>query len=190
MEAYRYQQLAYLLVPFLVGIEFFSSARTARSGGREAALGSYALDFIGFIFAALIPALFIFTIWASVQPTLPFGENTLARLDRYGVMFLFLGAWWQIYILGALRTRRLLWSRPSTAVILPFLGLGLFASLLVLWVSPFGLKWISVALFVFLSLVIYLLRGRPKVVEWVLWAMAGITFFFMNILFIWLDAVV
>jgi hypothetical protein len=190
MEAYRYQQLAYLLVPFLVGIEFFSIARNARSGSREAVLGSYVLDFCGFIFAALIPALFIFTIWASVQPTLPLGEYTLARLDRYGVMFLFLGAWWQVYILGALRTRRLLWTRPSSWVIVPFLGLGLFVSFLVLWVSPFGLKWISVGLFLFLSLLMYLFRGKPRIVEWMLWAMAGITFFFMNVLFIWLDAVV
>ena len=70
-------------------------------------LGSYVLDFLGFVFAALIPAIFIFTIWTVEAKTFPLQDITLARLDRYAVLFLFMGAWWQVHMIGALRARKI-----------------------------------------------------------------------------------
>lgn len=112
-------------------------------------------------------------------------KDTLERLHRYGVMFFFLGAWWQVYIISALRARRLKdeGRRLHVLVLGPFLALGLFVSFLVLWVSPIGL-------FVFVSSVLYVFRARPKTMEKVFRGMAAVTFFFMNVLFVWLDAVV
>ncbi|MFN3739893.1 MAG: hypothetical protein ACK4TF_04375 [Thermodesulfovibrionales bacterium] len=71
---------------------------------------------------------------------------------------------------------------------LPFLGLGLYISMLILWVSPWGLKWISTLWFVSLSLC--LLKSSLKTAEKLLWILAGITFMAENILFIWLESIV
>ncbi len=190
MEPYRYQQLAYLVVPVTLGVEFFINARVERMRGPDTSVGSYALDFLGFLFAALIPALFIFTIWAITTGVFDFERITLARMDRYGVLFLFLGAWWQIYMIGALRAARMDSSTTPWYALGPVLGFGLFISFLVLWVSPFGLKWISVIWFLVLTLPLALFKATPKLIQKVLWAVTGITFLFMNVLFIWLKAII
>jgi hypothetical protein len=190
MEPYRYQQLIYLVVPVSLGIEFFINARNERIKGPDATLGSYALDFFGFLFTVGIPALFIFTIWAVATGSFNFKTGTLARLDRYGVMFMFLGAWWQVYMIGALRAARLSEKRTPWYVLGPTLVFGIFISILILWVSPFGLKWISVFWFVLITLVIGLLKPRPKTIEKLFWILAAITFLFMNVFFIWLEAII
>jgi hypothetical protein len=195
LEPYRYQQLAYLLVPVILGAEFFLTAKDERKGRGEPSLGPFVLDFFGMLFMAILPAIVIFTIWAKNSQMFSdefLWKDTLERLDRYGVTFFFLGAWWQVHIISALRARRLKGEgrRLHVLVLGPFLALGLFVSFLVLCVSPFGLKWISVGLFVFVSSVLYVFRARPKTMEKVFWGMAAVTFFFMNVLFVWLDAVV
>lgn len=115
MEAYRYQELAYLVVPVMLGMEFFMCARDERKNKSEAPLGSYLLELSGFIFMALIAAVFLFTIWAVETKRFPLQEVTLARLDRYGVLFFFMGAWWQVYLFGALRARRMERSKISSS---------------------------------------------------------------------------
>ncbi len=189
METYRYQELAYLIVPLSVGVEFFLLARDERKAGFPSA-GIYFLEFAGLLFVALIPALFIFTISAIEYKLFPFQTESLARFDRYGVMFLFFGAWWQVYIFGALRSRRLSLKEKFSrwSLCLPFLGLGLYISMLILWVSPWGLKWISTLWFVSISLC--LLKSSLKTAVRLLWILAGITFLAENILFIWLESIV
>lgn len=190
VEAYRYQQLAYLVVPVLLGIEFFVTARAERDEGGVTSLGYYLMDMCGFLFTAIVPALFIFTIWA-ISTRAFLWEHTLARLDRYGVLFLFLGAWWQVYMICALRARRLGEKGGSRLSVLgPLLALGLFISLDVLWVSPFGLKWISIAWFAAMAASMATLRTAPKTMERVFWGLAGITFLSMNVVFVWLEAVI
>lgn len=190
MEAYRYQQLVYLIVPVFLGVEFFVTAKAERDEGGRASLGYYLLDMFGILFTAIVPALFIFTIWA-ISTKAFLWEHTLARLDRYGVMFLFLGAWWQIYIISALRARRLGEKGGSRISVLgPFLALGMFVSLDVLWVSPFGLKWISIAWFAAIAASMAALKARPKTMERIFWALAGVTFLAMNVVFMWLEAVI
>jgi hypothetical protein len=190
IEAYRYQQLAYLVIPIFLGIEFFITANNEkgqRGDNAEYSLGSYLLDFCGFLFIALVPAFFCVTIWAVTRGAV-FSELTLARLDRYGVMFMFLGAWWQIHLLGALRARRL--GGRSMHVLAPFLALGVYISLLVLWVAPFGLKWFSMGWFFLLALLLYGLRRRPKTMEKVLWGATLLTFLLTNVVFLFLETVV
>ncbi|UCG78334.1 MAG: hypothetical protein JSV21_00405 [Nitrospirota bacterium] len=188
MEAYRYQELVYLVVPVMVGMEFFMTARAERRGFDNPPVGTYVLDFFGFLFAAIIPAIFIFTIWSIETGAFSFGNDTLARFDRYAVMFFFMGAWWQVYLLTALRVRR---SRDLDVsdwyVWVPYLGLGIFISLLVLWVSPWGLKWVSVIWFFFLFGALKLSGVTPKVIEKVFWVLTLITFFGENLLFLWLE---
>ncbi len=191
MEAYRYQEIAYLIVPVMLGMEFFMCAKDERRGKEESLLGSYALDFLGFVFMALIPSMFIFTIWAVESKAFPLQSITLARLDRYGVLFFFMGAWWQVYMFGALRARRMekkqtrkwfLWG--------PFLILGIFISLLILWVSPWNLKWVSVAWFILIFGVMNIFKARARTIERTMWALTVITFVIENILFLWLESVV
>jgi hypothetical protein len=190
LDAYRYQQMAYLVVPVLLGMEFFITAKNEREHRSEATLGSYLLDICGFLAMAIIPALFIFTIWAIATDAFLW-KHTLARLDRYGVMFLFLGAWWQVYMITALRARRMVKNNGwRMGVFGPLLGLGLYISMDVLWVSPFGLKWISTVWFLTLAALLYFLKAGPKTVERVFWSLAILTFFAMNVVFMWLDAVI
>lgn len=189
MESYRYQQLVYLIVPILLGIEFFLCAKEERKGKETAPVGSYLLDLFGFIFVALIPAMFFFMIWAVEYKAFPLQVNTLARIDRYGVLFFFFGAWWQVYIFAALRARRIRLKNGSKWMLwIPYLLLGIFISLLILLVSPWNMKWISVIWF--LMLFACMIKASMKTVEKVFWILAGITFFVENVLFIWLESVV
>jgi len=41
MNAYRYQELAYLIIPVLLGLEFFISAKDEKKEKEETPLGSY-----------------------------------------------------------------------------------------------------------------------------------------------------
>ena len=191
MEVYRYQQFAYLVVPVLLGIEFFICARDEKKGKEEIPLGFYVLDFFGFLFMAVIPALFIFTIWAVETKSFPQQIMPLARLDRYGVLFFFMGAWWQVYLFGALRARRMVNERKNMFYYwVPFLALGIFISLLVLWVSPWNLKWISVAWFFLIFGSLNVLKARFKIIERTMWVLTGFTFIIENALFIWLESVI
>ncbi len=191
MEAYRYQELAYLVVPVMLGMEFFMCARDEKRIGLDSTLGSYLLEVSGFIFMALIPAIFIFTIWAVETKRFPLQELTLARLDRYGVLFFFMGAWWQVYIFGALRARRMERKEAGKGYLwIPFLSLGLFISILVLWVSPWNLKWVSAIWFFLIFGILNIIKARPKTIEKTMWILAAITFLVENILFLWLESVV
>ncbi len=190
MQAYRYQEIVYLIIPVILGVEFFRTARDEKKGKEETPIGSYVLDFFGFLFITVVPAMFLFTIWAIEKGAFSFGEETLARFDRYGVMFMFMGAWWQVYLIAALRARRLRNQNSSLNLWLPFVGLGIFVSFLVLWVSPWGLKWVSVAWFLILTGLLWGFKVKPKTLERVFWLLAILTFFIENIVFVWLESIV
>ncbi|GAB4389723.1 MAG: hypothetical protein Kow0025_16860 [Thermodesulfovibrionales bacterium] len=189
MQAYRFQEILYLVVPVILGIEFFATSRAEKKEDEEATLGGYILDFCGYIFAVLVPAIFIFTIWAIEFKAFPSSEHALARLDRYGVMFFFLGSWWQVYMITALRARR--WQGGGRPLYLwgPFLGLGIFISVLVLWISPWNLKWISIIWFLALAAALHFLKARPRTVQRVMWVLVVITFLAENVVFLWLESV-
>ncbi|HXX80567.1 MAG TPA: hypothetical protein VEI46_03410 [Thermodesulfovibrionales bacterium] len=191
MEAYRYQQIAYLIVPVLLGIEFFISAKDEEKQREDTPLGSYVLDFLGFLFMALIPAIFIFTIWTVETKAFPFRGPTLARLDRYAVLFLFMGSWWQVHMIAALRARRMA-QRDGTFWYLwgPYLVLGIFVSMLILWVSPFHMKWVSMLWFLLVFGMLRISKAKPKTIERLLWIFAAILFIIENILFMFLETVV
>lgn len=190
MEAYRMQQFAYLVVPVMLGLEFFIAAKDEKKVEEETPFGSYVLDFFGFVFVALFPAFFIFTIWAVEGKKFIFGAETLARFDRYGVMFFFLGAWWQVCIISALRARRLVRrGRSDWYVWAPYLLLGAFISALILWVAPWGLMWVSVAWFVLSFGALKFLRVSYRNIERVFWVLALCFFLFENALFIFLESV-
>lgn len=191
MQAYRYQQLAYLIIPLLLGIEFFISAKEEKADREDTPLGSYVLDILGFMFSALIPAIFIFTIWTVETKAFPLQDLTLARLDRYAVLFFFLGAWWQVNMLSALRARRMK-KRPGSTWYLwgPYLLLGTYISLLILWVSPFNMKWASIAWFMVTFVMLRVTKARPKTVETLLWLFCILFFLLENIGFIFMETVV
>jgi hypothetical protein len=191
MDAYRYQQLAYLIVPLVLGIEFFLCAKDEKKGKEETPLGSYVLDLLGFLFFALIPAIFIFTIWAVESRSFPFQASTLARLDRYGVLFLFFGAWWQVHIIAALRARRMKsGGHPPWYLWGPFLIIGIFISLLILWESPFNMKWGSIIWFIMVFGILKIFKAKARTVERALWVLSALLFIGENIVFLFLETVV
>ena len=88
----------------------------------------------------------------------------------------------------ALRARRMRELTVNDLYIwVPYIGLGTFISFLILWVSPWNLKWVSVVWFVFTFGVLKLLRISAKGVEKVFWFLAAFTFVSENLLFIWLE---
>jgi hypothetical protein len=191
MQAYRYHELAYLIIPIVLGMEFFRCAKEEKKEKNESSLGFYVLDILGFMFTALLPAVFIFTIWAIESEAFPLQSSALARLDRYAVMFFFMGAWWQVYLFSALRARRMKTGGMKKSYLwLPFLLLGVFVSLLVLWVSPWNLKWISVAWFFLICGTLSLTGAGLKTIEKTMWGLAVATFLLENVVFMWLESVV
>ena len=138
MESYRYLQFLYLIIPLTVGIEFFLTAQQERRTLSKESAVAIIMDAGGYVFTALIPALFLFTIFSLSLHRLPLPEQFLHRMDRYGVMFFFLGAWWQIFLITGLRARRAASAgKPIfTCVWCPYLALGLFVSALILWTAP------------------------------------------------------
>ncbi|MCL4476093.1 MAG: hypothetical protein M1508_07700 [Nitrospirae bacterium] len=191
MNAYRYQELAYLIIPVLLGLEFFISAKDEKKEKEETPLGSYMLDFFGFLFMALIPAIFIFTIWAVETKAFPVQDMSLARLDRYAVLFFFMGSWWQVHMIGALRARRLGEKNAGKWYALaPYLILGIFISFLILWVSPFHLKWVSVIWFFMVFGILRVSKARAKTMERVFWVLTVFFFILENVMFIFLETVV
>lgn len=190
MEAYRVQQFTYLVVPVMLGLQFFIAAKDEKKCEEETPFGSYVLDFFGFVFIAIFPAFFIFTIWAVEGKKFIFSADTLARFDRYGVMFFFLGAWWQVYIISALRARRLVRKKGQDWYLwAPYLMLGVFISALILWVAPWGLMWLSVAWFIITFGVLKFLGVSHRNIERVFWILALSFFLFENVLFIFLESV-
>lgn len=193
MEGYRYQQFAYLIIPLLAGIEFFRCARAERQKvGRESAR-AVTMDAFGYVFTTLIPALFLFTIFSLEYHRYPLLLQVLHRLDRYGVMFFFLGAWWQVFLITALRARRVA-NRGGgplfLSVWLPYLVLGAFISALVLWVAPWNLMWVSVFWFVSTFGFIAGVGASAGTVSKIFLVFAGFVLAGENILFIILDAIV
>ncbi len=192
MESYRYQQLAYLIIPLTAGIEFFRNARFIRNKtGRESAR-AVTLDACGYAFIAFVPAIFLFTIYSLEFQRLPLLVHVLHRFDRYGVMFLFLGSWWQVFLITALRARRTadMGGSMLRSVWLPYLLLGGFISALILWVAPFNLMWVSVFWFVATFGLLAGMRVPANKVCRVFIILAAIVFIGENILFIILDAIV
>jgi hypothetical protein len=72
----------------------------------------------------------------------------------------------------------------------PFIAAGIFISLLVLWVSPWNLKWISSGWFLLIFGILAGTKARMKTVERTMWSLAGFTFFVEILIFIWLDSIV
>ncbi len=191
MEGYRYQQFAYLIVPVATGTEFFLTARFERGkSGRESAK-AVVMDALGYFFVGFIPALFLFTILSLEHQHLPLLVQVLHRIDRYGVMFFFLGSWWQVFLITSLRARR----APDHAgkflsVWLPYLLFGAFISALILWVAPWNLMWVSVLWFVGTSGLFAALGVSSSKLSKIFLIMAMLVLVCENILFMILDAIV
>ena len=192
MEEYRYQQFLYLIIPFITGFECFVSANQERKVMGKESAKAIIMDVGGYVFAGLIPALVLFTILCLAQHRLPLLEQVLHRVDRYGVMFFFLGSWWQIFLITGLRARRAATSEKPLfgCVWCPYLALGAFISALVLWSAPFGLMWFSVFWFVASYGVLNLFDVSAAKVSKVFLIIAGLTFFCENIFFAVFDAIV
>lgn len=192
MEGYRYQQFLYLIIPLIAGIEFFRTAKLRRQVlGKETA-SAITMDACGYGFVAFLPAIFVFTILSVEFHRFPLLEHILHRFDRYGVMFFFLGSWWQIFLITALRARRAAMVGKSmlVSVWVPYMVLGIFISALILWAAPFQLMWVSVFWFAASFGFLWAIKVPPEKVCRVFMALAAVVFVGENIFFVILDAIV
>lgn len=192
MEGYRLQQFSYLIVPLTAGVEFFLTAKAERRKEGKEIAKAVAMDAFGYVFVALIPAMFLFTIFSLEYKRFPLMEQVLHRIDRYGVMFFFLGAWWQVFIITALRARRAADKAGSCfkQVWCPYLLFGAYISALILWVAPWNLMWVSFFWFVATSGLCGLIGVSASKVSKLFMVLAILVLFAENILFIMLDAIV
>ena len=192
MEGYRLQQFSYLVVPVTAGVEFFLTAKAERRKEGKEIAKAVAMDALGYVFIALIPAMFLFTIFSLEYKRFPLMEQVLHRIDRYGVMFFFLGAWWQVFVITALRARRAADKAGSCfmQVWCPYLLFGAYISALILWVAPWNLMWVSFFWFVATSGLCGLIGVSAPKVSKLFMVMAIVVLFAENILFIMLDAIV
>ena len=192
MEGYRLQQLAYLVIPVTAGVEFFLTAKAERKKEGKESARAVTMDAFGYLFIALIPALFLFTIFSLEYKKFPQLVQVLHRLDRYGVMFFFLGAWWQIFMITALRARRVAnqGGKCFLQVWCPYLLFGAFISALVLWVAPWNLMWVSFFWFVASCGVCGLINVSPSKLAKIFMILTVLVLIGENILFIILDAIV
>ncbi|MGE5808305.1 MAG: hypothetical protein ACM32I_04175 [Nitrospirota bacterium] len=192
MESYRYQQLAYLIVPLTAGFEFFVTARTDRRTSGKESTGAVIMDVLGYVFVGIIPALFLFTIYTLENHRLPLLAQLLHRLDRYGVMFFFLGSWWQVFLITSLRARRASAGNEKllAKVWLPYLAFGAFISALILWVAPWNLMWVSIFWFVGTFALFAVIGVSSSKISKIFLALAILVLICENIFFIILDAIV
>jgi hypothetical protein len=192
MEGYRYQQFAYLIVPLTAGVELFLTARAERKkSGRESAK-TVVMDALGYVFLGIIPALFLFTIYNLENHRLPLMAQVLHRLDRYGVMFFFLGSWWQVFLITSLRAMRAASrdTRIFLSVWVPYLAFGAFISALILWVAPWNLMWVSVFWFVSTFCLFAAIGVSPAKLSKIFLVMTILVFAAENFFFIIFDAIV
>jgi hypothetical protein len=192
MESYRYQQLAYLIVPLTTGVEFFLTARADRRTSGKESTRAVIMDVLGYVFIGIIPALFLFTIYNLENHRLPLLVQVLHRLDRYGVMFFFLGSWWQVFLITSLRARRAAYGNGKLLlnVWLPYLAFGAFISALILWVAPWNLMWVSFFWFVGTFLLFAAVGVSSSRLSKIFLVLAILVLICENIFFIILDAIV
>lgn len=192
MEGYRYQQFAYLIVPFTAGIELFLTARTERKKNGKESAKTVVMDALGYVFLGIIPALFLFTIYNLENHRLLPMAQVLHRLDRYGVMFFFLGSWWQVFLITSLRAMRAASrdTRIFLSVWVPYLAFGAFISALILWVAPWNLMWVSVFWFVSTFCLFAAIGVSPAKLSKIFLVMTILVFAAENFFFIIFDAIV
>jgi hypothetical protein len=192
MEAYRLQQIAYLIVPLTVGVEFFLTAKGKRGSENKESAKSVIMEAFGYVFVVLVPALFLFTILSLEYKRFPLFDQVLHRLDRYGVMFFFLGSWWQVFLITALRAMRAAdqGGKSFFSIWWPYLVFGAFISALILWVAPWNLMWVSFLWFVATCGFCGLVGVSPSKVSKIFMILTILIFIGENILFIILDAIV
>jgi len=192
MEGYRYQQFVYLIIPLIAGIEFFRCARSVRKKAGKESARAVTMDACGYAFMGFIPVVFLFTIFSLEYHRFPLLVQVLHRFDRYGVMFFFLGSWWQVFLITALRARRTADSGGSLlfSVWIPYLVLGAFISALILWAAPFNLMWVSIFWFVASFGLLSAIRVSADKICKVFMILAIVVLVGENILFVILDAIV
>jgi hypothetical protein len=192
MEGYRYQQLAYLVVPLAAGVELFLTAKCERNKSKKECALAVLMDAMGYVFVGLIPALFFFTIFSLENHYLSQIAQLLHRLDRYGVMFFFLGSWWQVFLITSLRARRSSGDgkKMFLSVWMPYLAYGALISALILWVAPWNLMWVSFLWFVGTWGLFSVIGVSPSKLSKVFFVLSISVLVCENILFIILDAIV
>ncbi len=133
----------YLVVPFYLGLQLSLLARDERAGEKARSLGSYALDIFGLMFAVGVPALFVVSALAIFKLSGVYPEF-MGAVFQYVLMFFFLGAWWQFFVIMALKAYRDRDRGPNRLNYLLFYAAGgIFISLNAFLGGEWFLKWMS-----------------------------------------------
>jgi len=177
----------YLAVPFYLGLQLTTIAREERKSGAVGNAGSFALDFLGLVFAVGIPA---FMIVGSML-VYKFGEHypvEMGGLFRYGLMFLFFGMWWQFFAVMAMKAYR---DRDKDIsrmkYLLFYIGASVFISLVAFLGGEWFLKWMSLVFLAFGAPLIFLSSRKMSIA---FWAAAAVAFLVQTAGFIYVSSMI
>ncbi len=140
----------YLIVPFYLGLQLSFLAKDERTVNKDHAAGSYALDALGLLSAVGVPVFFIVSTLAIFKLGGRYPE-LMGGIFRYGLLFFFFGAWWQFFVIMALKAYRDRDKKVSKLnYLLFFVAGGVFISLNAFLGGEWFLKWMSL---IFLAMV-------------------------------------
>ena len=134
--------LVYLAVPFYLGLQFRMAAKVEK---RTYKINVCTMDLLGLLFSVVIPA---FVVIASLG-VYKYGTQypqVMSVVFRYGLMFLFMGMWWQLFGIMAVKAYR---DWTSEAVVnkgkylLFYAVASVFVSLTAFIGGEWFLKWMS-----------------------------------------------
>ena len=136
------RMMVYLAVPFYLGLQFKMAAKAEKQTFK---VNVYTMDLLGVLFSYIIPA---FVIIASLG-VYKYGTqypHVMSIVLRYGLMFLFMGMWWQLFGIMAMKAYRD-WTGEAVVnkgkYILFYAVASVFVSLTAFIGGEWFLKWMS-----------------------------------------------
>jgi len=97
--------MVWLVVPFYLGLLISFVASDERKAKKDHAVGSYMLDAVALFFSVGVPA-FMLVFSFAVHKVSGRHTEALAIVFRYVVMFFYLGIWWQLFVIMAIKAYR------------------------------------------------------------------------------------
>jgi len=155
--------MVYIAVPFYLGLQFRLAAKTEKQTYK---INICTMDALGILFTVVIP---LFVIISSIG-VYKFGTeypHLMSIVFRYGLMFLFMGMWWQLFGIMAVKAYRD-WTSGAEVnkvkYLLFYAAASVFVSLTAFIGGEWFLKWMSL---------VFLAVAAPILVLPIKWVCVG-----------------
>jgi hypothetical protein len=143
--------LLWLAVPFYLGLQLSFVAQDERKARQGYSVGSYLIDAVALMFAVLLPA-FMLIFSLAVFKAADRHPEALAIMFRYVVMFFYLGIWWEVFVIMAIKAYRDRGKKINRVNYAAFYALVAIAlSINAFWGGEWFLKWLALFLFALVS---------------------------------------